>query len=140
MKFEHLINLYIHERRYSDKEYAQLMAEFNILEIRGKQLMTIISEFVAMQNEYNSKMSTALNNLEGDIKKLHEVITNLQNTSTEISVEDKALLEDAAAKTKALLDRVSALDELTPPDTTEVPTEPPAPPIESVPGDETPIL
>lgn len=80
-----------------------------------------IAEFAAAQTQYNTDISTSIDNVVADVGRLNAKIEELQNTPPVLDPEDQKLLDDIQAEGLALSKRLQALDELTPP---EVPTEP----------------
>lgn len=100
--------------------------------------MSVISDYAAKQTEYNRRQAAAIDSivasnagLAADIKALNDKITELQNSSGEVTPEDQALIDDMEAKGAAAADRaeatakaLAALDEQTPP---TVPTPEPVP-------------
>lgn len=77
--------------------------------------MSTISEFAAKQNEYNNKIGVAIDGLVGDVNGLKDLIKKLQDSAGKVTPEDQALLDNLDARTKDVADKLSALDDLTPP-------------------------
>lgn len=77
--------------------------------------MSAISEFAAKQNAFNDQIDTAITDLQGDVKNLADQIAALQNSPGTITPEDQALLDGITARTQAVVDKLNALDALTPP-------------------------
>lgn len=82
---------------------------------QGAKVMSKITDFVAQQEEYNARLDKSIDGIVGDIRGLHEEITNLQNSSGQLSAEDQAALDRVQARTRALVEKAEALDALTPP-------------------------
>jgi len=80
-----------------------------------RHVMSAISDFAAKQEEFNDRLSTALDGIAGDITELNDLITKLQNTPGVITPEDQALLDAAQVKGEALAKKAEDLDALTPP-------------------------
>lgn len=80
-----------------------------------REIMTAISDFAAKQNEFNTRIGSAIDGIVGDIKSLNDKITELQNSSGAVTPEDQALIDDLQAQGQALADRAEALDAQTPP-------------------------
>ena len=78
-------------------------------------IMSAISDFATKQAAFQSRIDTAIADLQGDVKNLTDQITALQNSSGAITPEDQALLDGITAKTSAVADKLDALDALTPP-------------------------
>lgn len=79
------------------------------------EVMTKISEFVEKQKVHNQAMSDGLDGIVGDIQALNDKITELQNTSGEVTPEDAALIDEIEAAGAALAERITSIDSLTPP-------------------------
>lgn len=93
-------------------------------------VMSVISEYLARQKEYNlrddeacSAIVTALEGLTADIMALNATIQKLENSEGGVTLEDQALIADLSEKGEAAstkLAEVAAalkeLDEATPPD------------------------
>lgn len=77
--------------------------------------MSAISDFAAAQNAVNEQIDTAVTGLTGDIKNLTETIAKLQGSPGVLTPEDQALLDALQTRVKAVADRLSALDAITPP-------------------------
>jgi hypothetical protein len=81
----------------------------------GDKTMTAISDFAAKQEEYNQKIEAAVSGLSEDIKFLSDKITEIQNSPGVISPTDQSLLDQLDARAQALVVKLEALNELTPP-------------------------
>jgi len=81
----------------------------------GNEIMSKISEFADRQKAFNDRQSTAVDGLVADVKALNDKITELQNTTGEITPEDQALLDDIEARNKVIAEKLEALDAQTPP-------------------------
>ena len=77
--------------------------------------MSAISDFAAAQNAFNDAMDASIAGLQGDIKALDDLIAQLQASAGQISAEDQALLDALQVRSKAMVDKLAALDALTPP-------------------------
>jgi len=77
--------------------------------------MSAISDFATAQNAHNDQIDTAVTGLSDDVKNLASQITALQNSAGTITAADQALLDGIEARTKAIADKLTALDALTPP-------------------------
>ena len=85
--------------------------------------MQAIDEFVAQQTAHNEAISTALTGITADIESLNAKILELSDGPSELDPADQALLDDLLVASASLAQRVTALDELTPP---VPPVEPPS--------------
>lgn len=74
-----------------------------------------IAAFATAQNAFNDQLDAAVDGIATDIKTLNDKITELQNSPGTITPADQKLLDDIQARTQALVARVTALDDLTPP-------------------------
>jgi len=80
-----------------------------------------VAEYAAIQNAYNDRIDKAIDGLVADNKTLNDLITKLQSTQGQITVEDQALLDQIEARSSAIATKLEALDAQT-----ENPPEPPA--------------
>ncbi len=92
-------------------------------------IMSAISDYVSKQEAHNASVDASLDaintnvtDIVSDIGTLNDLITQLQNSSGQISADDQALLDQAEAQGQALQDKATALasaaqaaDDLTPP-------------------------
>lgn len=83
--------------------------------------MSAVSDYVAKQKEYNTRVGAAIDGIVTDIQALADKITELQNTPPVLDPADQALLDEADAMASAMVTRVEALDAQNPP------TPPPTP-------------
>lgn len=92
------------------------------------KIMSLISQFAEAQDAHNQVIDTALDGISSDVIGIKEELAKLLASGT-ISDEDKATLARLDAKTKSIADRLTALDDLTPPvvPTAEAPATEPAP-------------
>jgi len=81
----------------------------------GEKIMSNISEFVDAQNAFNDQIDTAIAGLTGDVKNLSDQILALQNSAGSVTPEDQALLDGIQARVKVMADKLTALDQVTPP-------------------------
>lgn len=77
--------------------------------------MNPISQFAAQQKEYADKMDVAVAGLQDDFKYLNERIKELQESPDAVTPADQKLLDVISAHSKLVAERLSALDDLTPP-------------------------
>lgn len=77
--------------------------------------MSAVSDYVAKQKSYNERTAAAIDNVVGDIQRLNDKITELQNTPPVLDPADQALLDEIDAMGSALASKAEALDALTPP-------------------------
>jgi len=78
-----------------------------------EKIMSKIAEFKTAMDVFNTRLTAAITDLEGDVKMLNDKITELQNSPGEISPEDQALLDNlqlVAEKTTAKLEALAALN------------------------------
>lgn len=120
-KFEHTVNINHAQHAY---DMGTIIEELIKLRHKGDQTMSIISEFVVKQNQYNDKIEAAYNGIAEDVKSLKDLVAKLQESAGQISAEDQALLNQLETRTSELSDKLAALDDLTPPNTNEVPVDP----------------
>lgn len=85
------------------------------LEELGKKLMSGISEFAAKQNAFNDRIDTAVSEVKMDVEYLQATIEKLQNNPGPISSDDQKLLDDLQARTEGVVNKLEALDAMTPP-------------------------
>jgi ABC-type transporter Mla subunit MlaD len=74
-----------------------------------------VAAFAAKQNEFNARAEAAIQGIGGDITKLNDLITTLQNSAGQISPEDQATLDQLQTAGEAVAKKFEALDALTPP-------------------------
>jgi len=79
------------------------------------KIMSAISDFAAKQAAFQTRIDTAIADLQGDVKSLNDQIAALQNSAGGITPEDQALLDGITAQASAVADKLDALDALTPP-------------------------
>jgi len=77
--------------------------------------MNHISQFSAQYKEYAEKMDVALLSLQEDFKTLYARIKELQESPDTVTPADQKLLDDIISNSKLVAERLSALDDLTPP-------------------------
>lgn len=108
--------------------HADLATKQDLKEME-KNIMSLITDFVAKQKTFNDRQSaatdglvTSVGGITGDIKVLNDKIEALQNSPGGITPEDQQLLNELEAAGDALATKVEAaaaaaktLDELTPP-------------------------
>ena len=80
-----------------------------------ERIMSKISEFAVAQKAFNARLETSLTGIAGDVKKLNDKITELQNSAGTVTPEDQALLDDLQLQGEALATSLEGLDDLTPP-------------------------
>ena len=80
-----------------------------------KNIMSVISDFATAQNAFNDQIDTAITDLQGDEKSLNDQIAALQASGGAITPADQALLDGIQARSKTVVDKLQALDALTPP-------------------------
>lgn len=78
-------------------------------------LMSLISEFADRLTAHNTRVETALAGLSGDVTALKAKIEELQNSPGVITPEDQSLLDAIEVQVGSVADRLTAMDELTPP-------------------------
>lgn len=81
----------------------------------GGKTMSVISDFAAKQQQFNSRMDTAVDGLSKDVAVLNEKILELQTTPGAITEEDQALLDSLEERGNAIAAKLEALDGMTPP-------------------------
>ena len=77
--------------------------------------MSVISDFAAQQNAFNDQIDAAIAALQADVKSLDDQITALQNSAGAVTPSDQALLDALQVRSKSIVDKLNALDALTPP-------------------------
>lgn len=104
-----------------NNQTSHVLARLEILEIT---MSTAIQAFATKQAAFNTKISQAIDGIKGDIIGLNQKITELQTSDGPLSAEDQDTLDTLQTQAAALLEKISAVDELTPPDVP--PAQPPA--------------
>lgn len=79
-----------------------------------RKIMSAIQEFAAKQAEFQARITTAVDGLSNDVKSLKDKIDQLQSNPGPISAEDQALLDQITSETDAIVQKLEALDGLTP--------------------------
>lgn len=74
-----------------------------------------IKAFAAAMAAFQTRVDTAIGDLQDDVKNLNDQISALQNSTGQISPEDQATLDGIQASAGAVADKLDALDALTPP-------------------------
>lgn len=89
----------------------------HLLEILKNQerIMTAVSDYAAKVKASFTTISAALDGISGDLQRLADKITEMQNNPGPISTEDQALLDEAQAIADGLVTRVSEIDAKNPP-------------------------
>lgn len=77
--------------------------------------MSKISEFAAAQTAHNDKVEAAVAGVATDVTWLKDEITRLNNTPGDITREDQEILNGLLARSEAVVQKLEALDALTPP-------------------------
>lgn len=85
------------------------------LNLIAQNIMSAISEFKRKQDEYNTRLETAIGGVSTDVESLNALILKLQGTQGEITPEDQAILDEIQAKSEALVTKLEGVDALTPP-------------------------
>lgn len=80
----------------------------------GEKIMTAISDFATQVEQFQTQISTALDDVKTEIQTLNDTITQLQNSGS-ISADDQASLDKISASAQALSQKVEALDTINPP-------------------------
>lgn len=97
------------------RDIQRIEHKLDTLIILGEQIMSAISDFATAQNAFNDQMDASISGLNGDIANLNAQIAALQASAGQITPADQALLDGIQARGKAMADKLSALDALTPP-------------------------
>lgn len=79
--------------------------------------MTKLSDFLEQQKAYNDQMDAFISAVSNDVNHLHDVILNLQDSLGSISPEDQLVIDQLQKQSKDLLNKMSSIDNLTPPPT-----------------------
>jgi predicted nucleic acid-binding Zn-ribbon protein len=83
--------------------------------ITGERIMSAISDFAAKQQQFNSRIDTAVEGLTGDVAELNRKIQELQQTPGAITPEDQNLLDELQQRGELIAQKLEALDSMTPP-------------------------
>jgi peptidoglycan hydrolase CwlO-like protein len=78
--------------------------------------MSAISEFAERVAAHQSATEAAIQGVADDVNALKDLITELQESAGEITPEDQALLDEVELKAAELAEKVSAVNEMTPPE------------------------
>lgn len=105
------IDLHLHGVSELVHEHQKLTKILHLLE----SLMSAISDFAAKQNAFNDQMDNAVSGLTDDVKNLNDQIAALQASNGSITAEDQKLLDGIQARSQAIADKLTALDNMTPP-------------------------
>ncbi len=89
--------------------------DLNEMERKIMALSPQISAYVEKQNAYNTRLSSAIDGVTGDVEAQAALIKQLQENPGPISPEDQAALDQLQATNEALTTKLEALDALTPP-------------------------
>src|SRR5262249_9341814 len=74
-----------------------------------------LATYVADQKAFNASMSTELDGISSDVDALAGKIADLENKISDLSDDEKAALAEVKADSQALLDRMKAVNDKTPP-------------------------
>lgn len=77
--------------------------------------MSALSDFLAHQKAYNDQMNAYVSAILNDVNHLNDVIKQLQESPGAVSPEDQAAIDELQKQGQSLLDRMKALDDMTPP-------------------------
>lgn len=78
-------------------------------------MATPVKDFADKMKAHNDKVDAAVDGISGDLDSLKSQIAALQASQGQITPEDQALLDDIEAKAGSIADKVTSLDNLTPP-------------------------
>jgi prefoldin subunit 5 len=79
------------------------------------KIMSTISEFASKMASFQTRIDTAISDLQGDVDSLTKQIAALQNSAGTVTPEDQKLLDGIQATASGVADKLDALDALTPP-------------------------
>jgi chromosome segregation ATPase len=120
------IHFFMHLPSADDALRDQLEKISQQLNQTERTIMTAISDYAAKQQAFNAELGNAIDGIAADIAELNTTITTLQGTQGPVTAEDQALLDQAEAQSAALVDRIKAVDALTPPVVPVTPATPAA--------------
>lgn len=117
------------------KSHVELATKCDLKEMENR-IMSVISDFLTKQEDYNKRhgaaidsLVTSVGGLTGDVEELNRQIKELQDSSGGVTPEDQARIdaiqatgEELAAKLEGASNALTALDAATPP---RVPPPPP---------------
>jgi len=115
MKIDVDVNVHFPPDSAIERALTSIFNSLAFLKNQGVELMTAFSDFATKQATYNADIGAAIDGIVGDVKSLNDKITELQNSPGTISPADQALLDDLVTQGAALVARVKAADDLTPP-------------------------
>lgn len=78
-------------------------------------IMSAIKDFSDRVSAFQKQQATAVDGLVSDVKALSDKITALQNSQGQITPEDQALLDEIETGAKGIAEKLTALDDQTPP-------------------------
>ena len=97
-----------------ERALAEITAALTILKTQGVKIMAKLDDFLAAQAAYNAEIGAAIDGIVADVAELNRIISELGDGTTE---EQEAKMDELTAAGAALVARVKAADELTPPAT-----------------------
>jgi len=105
IEFSHIV-------KFDDCQFEKLLSVINHF---GEKIMSAISDFAVSQEAFNLQMNDSVVGLVGDIKQLNDEIVKLKDELANVTEEDKLLLDNLSEHSRAISEKLSALDALTPP-------------------------
>ena len=104
------------KRKNSGVERAliEIVAALNVLTTQGVKIMAKLDDFLTAQAAYNAEIGAAIDGIVADVAELNRIISELGDGTTD---EQEAKMDELTAAGAALVARVKAADELTPPAT-----------------------
>lgn len=90
------------------RQIKQTLSSLNHL---GVRIMTVISDFAASQKEFNVRIDDAIATLGDEVQALQDQIVKLQSSSS-VSDEDKAALDNLTSHGQNLASQLEALKTL----------------------------
>jgi predicted nucleic acid-binding Zn-ribbon protein len=112
IKFDVTVHIHVHASAGEMDEIRKALAHITIT---GERIMSAISDFAAKQQQFNSRMDTAVEGLTGDVAELNRKIQELQQTPGAITPEDQNLLDELQQRGELIAQKLEALDSMTPP-------------------------
>ena len=79
------------------------------------KIMSAISDFATKMASFQTRIDTAISDLQGDVDNLTKQIAALQASAGTVTPEDQKLLDSIQATASGVADKLDALDALTPP-------------------------
>jgi phage-related protein len=110
-----LIGMDMFHQDHHRRETEIILHAIQSLSNQIHHIMSAISDFATKMASFQTRIDTAISDLQGDVDNLTKQIAALQASSGTVTPEDQALLDGIQSTASGVADKLDALDALTPP-------------------------